>query len=227
MNKATEHSRRTGPTRRVGDVGRLAVTLARAPGEVRFVSRLVRSRGANALERGVPWLPYRTIEALEPLARNARVFEYGGGGSTVWFAERAAQVVTVEHDRAWLEALRTALSESANVELLQADVDDDGPTGYVSAIDRFDDEQFDIVLVDGRRRMACLQRARARVRPGGVLVLDDSDREEYGSAPERLPGWERRDFAGLVPCKDRAGHTSVFRRPLAAGDAQGHGAAGR
>ena len=198
-------------------------TVAKSPSEARYVPRLVKSRGANALQRETPWLPFRAIEYLESIATGAVVFEFGAGGSTAWFSRRAARVVSVEHDASWYEALCLVLADRPNVELLFAEVELTGASGYVAAIDRFPDEHFDIVLIDGRRRLDCLSRAVAKVRPGGRLILDDSEREKYAHAGSLLVGWPRQDFSGLVPCKDRAGQTSVFTRPPRPARIQGSG----
>ena len=164
----------------------------------------------------LPWLPYSVIEALAPRARAASVFEYGGGGSTLWLGALAARVTTVEHDQEWYEALTRATSDLANAAVLWRSLDLSDGEAYVSAIEEYDDECFDIVIVDGRRRVECVRRAMSKVRPGGVLVLDDSDRPKYGAARTVLAGWSPRDHFGLVPCKDRPGTTTIFTRPAAA-----------
>ncbi|MFN8076497.1 MAG: hypothetical protein U0Q15_13920 [Kineosporiaceae bacterium] len=38
---------------------------------------------------------------------------------------------------------------------------------------------FDLVLVDGRAREEALRRALRRTRPGGMVLLDDAQRERY------------------------------------------------
>jgi hypothetical protein len=79
------------------------------------------------------------------------------------------------------------------------DGDPDAFAAYVAAIDAFPDGFFDLVVVDGRSRAACLDRAVPKIRPGGMLVLDDADRPEYADAIAELPPWPRRDFRGLRP----------------------------
>lgn len=59
-----------------------------------------------------PWLPYqvtRFIDALHP----ATVFEWGSGGSTLHFTRMPCvrQVVTVEHEPVWFEAVCRVLSQ--------------------------------------------------------------------------------------------------------------------
>ncbi len=53
---------------------------------------------------------------------------------------------------------------------------------YVTQIDAFPDSTFDIVLVDGRARPACLIHALPKVRRGGLLILDNAERPHYQQA---------------------------------------------
>jgi hypothetical protein len=200
---------------RVAQLTRLLTTLTRSPADIRFVVRYVDSRGHNPVQLGLPWLPYSVIDALAERAKAATVFEYGGGGSTLWFARRAARVVTVEHDEQWHAALVKATSHLDSVDVLLKPLASEDGASYVTAIDRYKEECFDIVAVDGRHRVECVRRAMTKVRPGGLLLLDDSDRPKYGSAREILSNWTARDFFGLVPCKDRPGTTTLFTKPIA------------
>src|SRR6266496_5790869 len=55
-------------------------------------------------ELDVPWWTYRAIDVvdawLSARPHPIRVFEYGAGASTLWLAQRADEVHSVEHDRA-------------------------------------------------------------------------------------------------------------------------------
>src|SRR5262249_26106778 len=67
------------------------------------------SRGP--LSDGLPWMPFPAIEFLETLLTpDAKVFEFGSGGSTIFFAARVCELVTVEHDADWLSRAAAALS---------------------------------------------------------------------------------------------------------------------
>ncbi len=50
---------------------------------------------------------------------------------------------------------------------------------YVRSIDRFIDKSLDLVIIDGRARLSCITHALKKIRPGGYLMLDDSERERY------------------------------------------------
>ena len=41
------------------------------------------------------------------------------------------------------------------------------------------DASLDLVVVDGRARVECARRAMPKVKPGGLLLLDDTSRERY------------------------------------------------
>jgi predicted O-methyltransferase YrrM len=157
-----------------------------------------------------------------------RVFEYGSGGSTVFFTRRAAHLVSVEHDRGWFERVERRLREagiSNCTQLLRPPEEgtderfestDPSFAGmhfgaYVRTIDDFEDEFFDLVLVDGRARPACAERAVAKVKSGGHLLLDDTFRDEYRSAFEALASYPRLDLAGISPYNSQLGQTSVWQ----------------
>src|SRR5262245_31531933 len=63
-------------------------------------------RSVDAAGRPIPWYTYPAIEYLRQLDLSEKtVFEYGSGNSTLFWAECAARVVTVEDDERWSERL--------------------------------------------------------------------------------------------------------------------------
>jgi predicted O-methyltransferase YrrM len=85
---------------------------------------------------------------------------------------------------------------------------------YVAAIDDEPDESLDVVIVDGRARVECVRRAMPKVRSGGLLILDDTQRARYRPAIELLAGWERQVFTGLKPGDQHPAQTSAWRKPM-------------
>lgn len=55
--------------------------------------------------------------------------------------------------------------------------------------------------------------ARSKLRPGGLLLLDDSDRDAYAEAFELLAGWNLKRFSGVKDGWPQAVETTIFRRP--------------
>jgi hypothetical protein len=75
------------------------------------------------------------------------------------------------------------------------------------------DASLDLVIVDGRARVACGLAAMAKVKPGGMLLLDDSDRPRYARLREALTGWHGRDYRGFKPGGGPVCQTTVWTQP--------------
>ena len=165
----------------------------------------------------VPWWTFKASDEVQRFLRqrpDARVFEWGSGASTVWLAKRAASVVSVEHDASWAEAVRPWLPDNATLLVVRPDTlggSGGVPSGkrgfegldftdYVAAINRAEGP-FDLIVVDGRAREACLARALPHLSPEGIVVFDNAARRRYRSALDAVDGgrvvrWTR----GLTPC---------------------------
>lgn len=173
------------------------------------------------IDLDVPWWTYRAIDETEAFLASrpkARVFEYGSGASTVWLAKRAGTVVSVEHDAGWhsLVQTRLAMANSATnlshilIEPLKVQAKTDsrylsvkpGHSGLSfedyakSILDQ--DEAFDLIVIDGRARGACLEHAVSRLKPDGLIVFDNSKRKRYRQSIA-ASGLAVRHLAGLTP----------------------------
>jgi hypothetical protein len=175
----------------------------------------------------VPWWTYRAIDAVEAWlasrARPIRIFEYGSGASTLWLAARADEVCTVEHDAGFAALLADRFAVAGNVALqVIPPVRSPRPVvpsakegyagldfaGYVAAIDGLGD--FDLVVVDGRARQACLAHALPRLRGDGLVVFDNSARRRYRAAITAALVTETR-LPGLTPTLPYPEQTSLLR----------------
>jgi hypothetical protein len=221
-------------------------------GEIAFFVRLLASRRDRGdamrwwrgrrsdfpLNAAIPWIVFRAIDYLETCdLRQSLVFEYGSGGSTLfWLRKGAARVMSVEHDRGWFEAMQKRVAGKP-VDLCLAEAELDGTaagakradpgaytsadpsfqrhrfTSYVRQIDAFPDETFDVVLIDGRARPSCVVHSAPKVKPGGLLILDNADRDYYllESAPS-LRGFSRQTFDGATPGAAARSTTAIFTR---------------
>jgi hypothetical protein len=75
---------------------------------------------------------------------------------------------------------------------------------------------FDVVVVDGMARALTAWVAARQVAPGGLVVFDNSDRNDYRKGYEVLQdnGFVRIDFWGLGPINPYEWCTSIFVREL-------------
>ena len=178
----------------------------------------------------VPWWTYRAIDVVQAwLAgrpRPIRVFEYGTGASTLWLADKVDEIYTVEHHRGFAEMMEPVLAKKPTVTLLRVPaVRSDAPRitsskpghegldfyDYVHAIDGIEGD-FDLIVVDGRAREACLTAAIPRLAPGGVIVYDNSLRGRYAKAIA-ASGLSERRLRGLTPTLPYPDQTSLLTKP--------------
>jgi hypothetical protein len=167
-------------------------------------------RAVDADGRPLPWITYPAIEFLSRHVRaDWEVFEYGCGQSTLWWTARVAKVVACEHEAAWAERIRPMLP--AGAELLHVPLDDAGT--YAQTCARWPG-RFDVIVIDGRQRVQCADAALTALNPRGVVVWDNSDREEYRDGYELLTaaGFRRVSFIGMAPIFNAKAETAVFYR---------------
>ncbi len=66
---------------------------------------------------------------------------------------------------------------------------------YFQKIQKYPDNYFDFVLIDGRARVACMINEIDKIKNEGILILDNSDREKYHSIFYIFDGWKMVDFS--------------------------------
>jgi predicted O-methyltransferase YrrM len=124
-------------------------------------------------------------------------------------------VVSVEHDVEFLELMEPLLAQSPGHGRVLGRTLDAGPGDshahrYVGAIDEIPGD-FDLIVVDGRERVRCVEAAIPRLAAGGVVLLDDSQRRRYRPALT-TPGTVVTEFRGLVPTLPLPRRTALIRR---------------
>ena len=82
-------------------------------GNVKYFGRWQRSLGQSSspLVDEIPWITFRAADYLIKHLRNeCQVFEYGTGGSTLFFLKKNARVVSVEHDPKWFATVQEVIN---------------------------------------------------------------------------------------------------------------------
>jgi hypothetical protein len=166
-------------------------------------------RAMDAAGRPIPWFSYAAIEFLTPrIPPRARVFIYGAGDGTKWWAEHAAEVHAVEHDRKWYDLLERELPANAHLQYAPR-----GSSAYVSPPD-LTEGRFDIIVIDGRDRVACAEHAARALNDSGIIIWDDTDRHYYRPGLDMLAdrGFRKLEFRGFGPVEFVLHETSIFYR---------------
>lgn len=208
----------------------------------RYFKRWSNLAGKDPLTEKQPWITFSAIDFIGKNIRSTdKVFEYGGGGSTLYFLSKVSRLITVEHDKGWFQMLKkkignvgfdgwqghlilpeqpvdaTNLDKSAPADYYSEDPGFQDATfkAYSTFICQFEDEYFDWVVIDGRARASCLFHAMPKVKLGGYLVLDNSDRTYY--LQNNLGALQNKyrlvlSNIGPVPYSPYFSKTSIWRR---------------
>jgi hypothetical protein len=195
---------------------------------------------SSSMKARLPWVSFPVIDFLKKhLKHDSRVFEFGGGGSTLFFLDKCKEVATVEHNESWFDDLKKSIGTNEkwtplfvlpephfNFDITQSA----NPDAYVSteeafknmsfqkyasAIDSYPNDYFDVVLVDGRVRPSCMKHSISKIKKGGFLILDNSDRSYYLTYFEKynLTHFDTIiNHSGPTPFSSWFNRTSVWRK---------------
>ncbi len=159
----------------------------------------------------IPWYTYPAIEYLSQFDYTSKkIFEFGCGNSSLFWANRAQKVISIEDNPKWFEKWQKEFKHPSLNILWR----DEGEI-YEKAILE-NKECYDVIVIDGKRRAQCAQTAVQRLDQGGIIVLDDSDRVntslEYQNAISILRqfGLIQIDFYGFCPMNNYTKTTSLF-----------------
>lgn len=218
---------------------RYLLTILACPAQRKHAYRWFQSAcSGSPLRAKTPWIIYDAIDYLvrDMPNRPMTVFEYGSGGSTLFWSGWGKRCVSIEHDPAWFSLVRSRLTNlKADYRLVlpeaasaDAFIDSANPThyasahpsfrgqcfkSYVSQIDSFSDGYFDVVMIDGRARPSCIMHSSRKVRPAGFLILDDAQRAHYAAQTQiYLQDFSRMEFYGVGPCSARMWRTDIYVR---------------
>lgn len=164
----------------------------------------------------IPWMTPAAIDIINAiLTPDLKGFEFGSGRSTLFIAPRVEELVSLEHDVAWYQYISEELMKRSlnNVHyFLKPPASEPSKTigypknnyinytmpripatcytEYAAFIDQYEDEEFDFIIIDGRARVECTQHAIPKLKKGGVLILDNAERNRYASIHTMLRNWK-------------------------------------
>jgi hypothetical protein len=174
--------------------------------ENKYGHKLTREKGIplDRNERPLPWFTYPAIEYLDQLdLSNCNIFEWGLGNSSLFFAERAKKVFSIEHNLQWFDIIQHKKLANNNIFI------EEDNTKYVNRISVFD-IKFDIIIIDGKEREACADICYLYLTQDGLIILDNSDRNPDIAEKFRKLDFLQIDMHGFGPVNNYTWTTSFF-----------------
>jgi hypothetical protein len=183
------------------------------------------------LELCLPWITFNSFKFLKSFKfEDKKVFEFGSGGSTLFFINNGANIISVEHNREWYDLVISKIlnNKKSNLKLITpilsenpkvVSIYDDSYSGYdfqeyADYILSFPDNYFDLVVIDGRARSFCLINSIVKVKNGGYILFDNSNRPFYQVELEEISDWLILKSYGPTINDLSFNETSIFQKPF-------------
>ncbi|WP_422354413.1 class I SAM-dependent methyltransferase [Roseivirga pacifica] len=165
-----------------------------------------------------PWLTPDAIYALEKLLTKEDIgIEYGSGRSTYFFSKLLGQLTSIEHHKGWYEQVAKQLRENdcrnVNYHHIPANRDFTAPSlsseqqafmttkeypvkddvfhTYSTFVTTVPNQSLGFALIDGRARVSCALNSISKLKIGGIMVLDNSERTRYRAVHDALSNWPK------------------------------------
>lgn len=176
---------------------------------------------------------FKALFDLTPKNRKLRVFEWGSGYSTLYYAQYLLwkgvdfEWHTIDNNKVWHEKMK----QFVNVKKLQSKIilylmefkpfwekpgwnpvpppcglfapSSENERNYVDYPRRLGDK-FDVVIVDARFRKRCLQMAQEVLQPEGVVILHDAQKKQYHDGLEAYPYRKFIDSGTWYPLQEES-----------------------
>ena len=178
-----------------------------------FLRSLLTGRPVDGSRRPIPWLTYSAIHQLQKTLRpDDRVVEIGSGNSTLWFAERVAEVRSIETDSEWAQRVNEMLAAAGreNAKVVYAPNFDERLTREMM-------EKASVISIDGGFRCEAAAVAAAHAPHARLIIIDNTDCVEWASIPQLF---ERRAAVisahrSMGPCLLHEWETTLVYMPAA------------
>ncbi|EGL56051.1 MAG: SAM-dependent methyltransferase [Methylophaga sp.] len=159
----------------------------------------------DSTDEKIPWYTYPSIEYLRNLDFSGKeILEFGSGNSSSFWASRARQVTSIEHDEEWYLKTKKKIMGNQKIIYRNKETYTDIPSG-----------SYDVVIIDGIEREACAKKISSflnkETNQGVMVILDNSD--WYKNTAKYLRdemNFIEIDFHGFGPINNYTWTTSIF-----------------
>ena len=134
------------------------------------------------------------------------VFEWGSGNSSTFFAKRSSSIISIEVSEKWYNLAKQKLLNNQHLILST----EEAYTGQITTSNK----SFDVIIIDGLQRERCAEVAPLYLKPGGMIIYDNSERDPDVCEKLRKKGYIEIDFHGFGPINFYSWTTSLFFKDL-------------
>jgi hypothetical protein len=165
---------RLRPTRFHDEKGTLAIRCFKDVKDCTYAFITAIIRKTLGWRPAAPWIALSALRYVKQiLPRDAAIFEWGSGMSTIWYERHYREVHSVEDDPIWYGSI-TSRTKRAKVYLLDGEA-------YPKKLASFPSNHFDLVIIDGSQRDLCFKEVMqnySRLKDDCLIVIDNSDKDQ-------------------------------------------------
>ena len=173
----------------------------------------------SSFEQETPWISLEAIESLqESIKPGMSVLEFGGGGSTLFFAKEGLNVTTIESDADWKYNIEKQIRAKGlnNVEILfrEFEVQPESSFRNSAYMLALPGHSYDVILIDGpeiagyKARPICFEWAEKNINENGIIVVDDAWR--YGHLLTQNNAKYVKEFVSIGPGRKGITKTDIY-----------------
>lgn len=153
-----------------------------------------------------PYMTNNEIEFIKSFFSDEfDVLEWGSGGSTIYFSKFCRRYFSIEHDKAWYDKIDKIKPENVQYFYVKNNLPRSRPTkkeefmDYINFVDKIGMSRYDLVLIDGRARVFCAEKALDYVDDESLVFIHDWERKQYHSVLDFYNVYETKDrVAALI-----------------------------
>lgn len=161
----------------------------------------------------LPWYTYPSIDFLK--YRNYEdkiILEFGGGQSTLWWASKAKQVVTLEGDREWYEKIKGQIPNNVDLCYVSMESKEINVSEVTHTLKNKQYSKYDVIVIDGLYRYEMIEIALSYLADDGIVICDNAEGYGFYEGFKESGLW-RVDFFGNAPGVVLPHATSIYFRP--------------
>lgn len=158
----------------------------------------------------IPWYTYPCIDFLSNQSyKDKNILEFGSGQSSLWWANIAKKILSLEGDKKRFEMLRLQIPNNIDLHYVSIESSKQCVSDVNSILSNNNVQEFDIIIIDGLYRYEMIEIAMQHLADKGGIICDNS--EGYGFYEGFADSKFRRvDFYGYVPGVVLPHCTSIF-----------------
>ena len=200
---------------------RSIVTILIAPSYQAYKKGFIRSSLLNCAVdkqgKAIPWYTYSCIYFLNSRDFSQKqILEIGSGQSTLWWQDRAKNVLSIEENEEWFNKVKNKSKDNVKIELVTIGKEVDNPLNKLNwqnlvdkSIIKHNYKSFDVIIIDGGLRTNAINIAKKFISEDGIIIADNSEGGRYFEEFKHSD-FLRVDFTGEGPGVIDTSTTSIY-----------------